>query len=102
MAPKSWRAQSIPIAFVSEMTGSPDATALIHTLVELGRTLGLVTLAEGIEQSTQIDGLRAQRCDHGQGYYFSRPVPAAEIELLLAADGRADEVLAAALHPGPR
>ena len=62
--------------FVSEMTGSPDATALIHTLVELGRTLGLVTLAEGIEQASQIEGLRAQRCDHGQGYYFSRPVPA--------------------------
>ncbi len=85
--------------FVSEMTGSPDATALIHTLVELGRTLGLITLAEGIEQSSQIDGLRAQRCDHGQGYYFSRPVPAAEIELLLAADGSADGVLAS-LRPG--
>jgi EAL domain-containing protein (putative c-di-GMP-specific phosphodiesterase class I) len=87
--------------FVSEMTGSPDATALIHTLIELGRTLGLVTLAEGIEQSTQIDGLRAQRCDHGQGYYFSRPVPAAEIELLLAADGSADAVLATSRRPGP-
>jgi diguanylate cyclase (GGDEF)-like protein/PAS domain S-box-containing protein len=85
--------------FVSEMTGSPDATALIHTLVELGRTLGLVTLAEGIEQSAQIDGLRAERCDHGQGYYFSRPVPAGEIELLLEADGSADEVLAA-VRPG--
>ena len=85
--------------FVSEMTGSPDATALIHTLVELGRTLGLVTLAEGIEQASQIEGLRAQRCDQGQGYYFSRPVPAADIELLLAADGNADEVLAA-LRPG--
>ena len=85
--------------FVSEMTGSPDATALIHTLVELGRTLGLITLAEGIEQSSQIDGLRAQRCDHGQGYYFSRPVPAAEIELLLAADTSADGVLAS-LRPG--
>jgi diguanylate cyclase (GGDEF)-like protein/PAS domain S-box-containing protein len=88
-------------SFVSEMTGSPDATALIHTLIELGRTLGLITLAEGIEQSTQIDGLRAQRCDHGQGYYFSRPVPAAEIELLLAADGSADAVLATSRRPGP-
>jgi len=85
--------------FVAEMTGSPDATALIHTFVELGRTLGLVTLAEGIEQASQIEGLRAQRCDQGQGYYFSRPVPAPDIELLLEADGNADEVLAA-LRPG--
>ena len=38
-------------SFVSEMSGSPDAAALIHTLVELGHTLGLVTLAEGIEQA---------------------------------------------------
>jgi EAL domain-containing protein (putative c-di-GMP-specific phosphodiesterase class I) len=82
-------------AFVSEMTGSPDAAALIHTLVELGRTLGLVTLAEGIEHAGQIDGLRAQRCDHGQGYFFSRPVPAHEIELLLAAEGGAELLLGA-------
>jgi diguanylate cyclase (GGDEF)-like protein/PAS domain S-box-containing protein len=88
-------------SFVAEMTGSPDATALIHTLVELGRTLGLVTLAEGIEQADQIHGLRQQRCEHGQGYYFSRPVPAAGIDLLLGADRTAHEALAAAQRPGP-
>ena len=88
--------------FVSEMTGSPDAAALIHTLVELGHTLGLVTLAEGIEQSAQIDGLRAQGCDHGQGYFFSRPVPAADVELLLAADVRSDELVAGATLPPGR
>ena len=70
-------------SFVSEMSSSPDAAALIHTLVELGRTLGLVTLAEGIEQDAQIEGLRTECCEHGQGYLFSRPVSAAEIEELL-------------------
>ena len=70
-------------SFVSEMSGSPDAAALIHTLVELGRTLGMVTLAEGIEQEVQIEGLRSEKCDHGQGFLFSRPVPAADIEELL-------------------
>ncbi|MGD0881280.1 MAG: EAL domain-containing protein [Acidimicrobiales bacterium] len=68
--------------FVSEMSGSPDAAALIHTLVELGHTLGLVTLAEGIEQPSQIEGLRSERCQHGQGFLFSRPVIATEIEKL--------------------
>jgi len=70
-------------SFVSEMSGSPDAAALIHTLVELGHTLGLVTLAEGIEQEGQIEGLRSENCDHGQGYLFSRPVVASRIEELL-------------------
>jgi len=69
-------------SFVSEMCGSSDAAALVHTLVELGRTLGMVTLAEGIEQEDQIDGLRSEKCDHGQGYLFSRPVSAAAIEEL--------------------
>jgi len=87
--------------FVSEMSGSPDAAALIHTLVELGRTLGLVTLAEGIEQTGQIDGLRTERCDHGQGYLFSRPVAPAEIERMLQGVDRTGELLAAAPAPAP-
>jgi diguanylate cyclase (GGDEF)-like protein/PAS domain S-box-containing protein len=86
-------------SFVSEMSGSPDAAALIHTLVELGHTLGLVTLAEGIEQSGQIEGLRTENCDHGQGYLFSRPVAAAEIEHLLTRLDLGSEVLA--VGPGP-
>ncbi|MGA2932679.1 MAG: EAL domain-containing protein, partial [Acidimicrobiales bacterium] len=58
-------------SFVADMHRSPDAAALIHTLVELGRTLGLVTLAEGIEQQDQLEGLRGEQCDHGQGFIFS-------------------------------
>jgi diguanylate cyclase (GGDEF)-like protein len=69
--------------FVGEMLGSPDAAALIHTLVELGRILGMVTLAEGIEEPAQLLGLRAERCDQGQGYLVSPPVPAADFEALL-------------------
>ncbi len=82
-------------SFVSEMSGSPDAAALIHTLVELGRTLGLVTLAEGIEQVSQIEGLRREHCDHGQGYLISRPVTAAGIDRLLAGAGHDGELLVA-------
>jgi EAL domain-containing protein (putative c-di-GMP-specific phosphodiesterase class I) len=70
-------------SFVAEMTRSPDAAALIHALVELGRTLGLVTLAEGIEEQKQLDGLRIEQCDQGQGFIFSRPAAASEIEELL-------------------
>jgi len=87
-------------SFVSEMSGSPDAAALIHTLVELGHTLGLVTLAEGIEQVGQIEGLRTEHCDHGQGFLFSRPVAAVQIEALLARIHLGDELLTTGGAPG--
>jgi diguanylate cyclase (GGDEF)-like protein/PAS domain S-box-containing protein len=70
-------------SFVADMSDSPGAHALVHTLVELGRTLGLVTLAEGIEVESQLEGLRRERCEIGQGYMFSRPVPPAVVERLL-------------------
>jgi diguanylate cyclase (GGDEF)-like protein/PAS domain S-box-containing protein len=95
------RQLKIDRSFVSEMSGSPDAAALIHTLVELGHTLGLVTLAEGIEQVGQIEGLRSEHCDHGQGYLFSRPVAAVEIEQLLARVHLGGELLASAVAPVP-
>ena len=71
-------------SFIAEMDGTPNSSALIHTLVELGRTLGLVTLAEGIEDHTQLEALRDELCDRGQGFILSRPVPSDEIEALLA------------------
>jgi len=88
-------------SFVSEMSGSPDAAALIHTLVELGHTLGLVTLAEGIEQTAQIEGLRIENCDHGQGYLFSRPVTAPRIEEILARIDLGSELAISGATPAP-
>ena len=70
-------------SFVAEMDGSPDAAALVHTLVELGRILGLVTLAEGIENPIQLEGVRAELCDRGQGFVISPPLSAAEFRELL-------------------
>jgi diguanylate cyclase (GGDEF)-like protein/PAS domain S-box-containing protein len=70
-------------SFVAEMDGSPDNAALIHTLVELGRILGLITLAEGIEDTVQLQGLRDELCDRGQGFVFSPPVPPAVFSELL-------------------
>jgi diguanylate cyclase (GGDEF)-like protein/PAS domain S-box-containing protein len=70
-------------SFVAEMDGSPDTAALVHTLVELGRILGLVTLAEGIEEPAQLQGLRAELCDRGQGFLVSPPVPPTEFGELL-------------------
>ncbi len=71
-------------SFVSEMSGSQDGAAFIHTLVEFGHMLGLATLAEGIEEQAQLEALQRERCDFGQGFLFSRPVAASEFERMLS------------------
>jgi diguanylate cyclase (GGDEF)-like protein len=66
-------------SFIAAMDDSPEAATLIRTLVQLGRALGIETLAEGIEDVTQRDHLQAEHCDFGQGYLFARPLVAEAI-----------------------
>ena len=63
------------------------STALVHALIELGNALGLKTVAEGIETVDQLMRLKHEGCDAGQGFYFSRPLEAADAERFLAAAG---------------
>jgi diguanylate cyclase (GGDEF)-like protein len=63
-------------SFVSSMSDSGASEALIHTLVQLGKSLGLETLAEGIETTGQYCQLEREQCDLGQGYLFARPLAA--------------------------
>jgi EAL domain-containing protein (putative c-di-GMP-specific phosphodiesterase class I) len=66
-----------------EQLGEQDDDALARTIVQLGRSLGMSTVAEGIEEYGQLVALRDMGCTYAQGYYFSRPVPAAEAGRLL-------------------
>ena len=59
--------------FVTGLSDSAESRALAHTLIALGKTLGLETLAEGIEDPTQLEILKHEQCDLGQGYLFARP-----------------------------
>jgi diguanylate cyclase (GGDEF)-like protein len=70
-------------SFVSLLDGSPEDAAIVHGLVQLGRTLKLEVVAEGVETAAQRDLLRAERCDLAQGHLFARPLEAADAELLL-------------------
>jgi diguanylate cyclase (GGDEF)-like protein len=72
-------------SFISTMADSPESGALIRTLVQLGKTLGLETLAEGIEESAQYSQLERDQCDSGQGYLYARPLDADAVEAFLAA-----------------
>jgi diguanylate cyclase (GGDEF)-like protein len=70
-------------SFVQAASRSQDSSALVHTLVQLGASLRLATIAEGIEEQDQLDAVLRQNCDYGQGYLFSRPVPPDKLEELL-------------------
>jgi diguanylate cyclase (GGDEF)-like protein len=76
-------------AFISAMADSPESDALIHTLVQLGRDLGLRTLAEGVETTLQIDRLRVEQVDEAQGFLLARPLDPATLEAQLLAPNRA-------------
>jgi EAL domain-containing protein (putative c-di-GMP-specific phosphodiesterase class I) len=66
--------------------GGRDA-ALARTIIALGDMLSLRTVAEGIEQAEQRSQLQSLGCGLGQGYYFAKPLSAADAEALLSADG---------------
>jgi diguanylate cyclase (GGDEF)-like protein len=69
--------------FVAGMDETPESAALVHTLVQLTKVLGLESVAEGIETDEQRLLLRAEGVDIGQGYLFSRPVPAMDLLALV-------------------
>ena len=79
--------------FTGAITTSPESKALVAALVQLGRDLGLKTLAEGVETVAQMDHFRAEQVHEAQGFLFARPL---EPELLEA------QLLAPARSPGPR
>ena len=70
-------------AFVDELGTSPEQDRLVEAILRLGATMGLETVAEGIELEQQRDRLRALKCRFGQGYLYSRPVPADELDSVL-------------------
>jgi diguanylate cyclase (GGDEF)-like protein/PAS domain S-box-containing protein len=76
-------ALKIDRSFISGIASSKESNALIHTLVQLGKTLSIETLAEGIEESTQLKVLQRESCDQGQGFLFARPLTADAIEAFL-------------------
>ena len=71
-------------SFVSGIVDTKEAAALVHTLVQLGKTLGLETIAEGIESDEQRRQLVVERVDVGQGFLFARPLDVEAVNRFLA------------------
>lgn len=71
-------------SFTAGLGRNESDAAVVNAVLSLARSLGLTAVAEGIETADQRDRLQGLGCELGQGFYFARPAPAAEIELLLA------------------
>jgi diguanylate cyclase (GGDEF)-like protein/PAS domain S-box-containing protein len=72
-------------SFVNELGTRDDSMAIVRAVTGLGKSLGMVTTAEGVENAEQLALLRREGCTQAQGYLFSKPRPAAEVERLLSA-----------------
>jgi diguanylate cyclase (GGDEF)-like protein/PAS domain S-box-containing protein len=72
-------------SFVHQMSADPDDSAIVSAIIHMAKSLKRVVVAEGIETPEQKAQLQALRCAEGQGYLFSRPLPAAEFARLLGA-----------------
>ncbi|MGO8757348.1 MAG: EAL domain-containing protein [Terracidiphilus sp.] len=75
-------------SFVMRMTSGDQPLQIVRTIVELARVLGMDVVAEGIETQEQYMLLRQLGCRFGQGFLFSRPVPAETISQMLRLPGR--------------
>jgi EAL domain-containing protein (putative c-di-GMP-specific phosphodiesterase class I) len=75
-------------SFVTRMTEGEQPLQIVRTIVELARVMGMNVVAEGIETQEQYMLLRQLGCRFGQGYLFSRPVPAERISAMLRLPGR--------------
>jgi EAL domain-containing protein (putative c-di-GMP-specific phosphodiesterase class I) len=67
-------------SFVSDISNNPDDKAIVTAIINLAKSLGLKTIAEGVETVSQLDFLRLQGCNEVQGYFFSQPLSADAFE----------------------
>ena len=67
-------ALKIDQSFVREITTAPDETTIVTAVINMGRSLKVRVVAEGVETQEELAFLQAHQCDEAQGYYFSRPV----------------------------
>lgn len=63
-------------SFVSDIVSSPDDRTIVKTILGLAQSMGIQTIAEGVETAEQLRVLRGLGCECVQGYYLGRPMPA--------------------------
>lgn len=77
-------ALKIDRSFITQMGKSAPARSLVASIVSMSHQLGLKVVAEGVETASEVETLKSFGCDNGQGYYFAKPVAAAEFAAWLS------------------
>ena len=80
-------------SFVKDLSDKDDSRAIVKAVIDLGRSLGMATTAEGVETEAQLDTIRRQGCTEVQGFLFSPPLPSSAIDRLFSAEGGMDDLL---------
>lgn len=80
-------------SFVRHITTDMNDAVIARATINLGHSLGLRVVAEGVEDLETFNYLRGEMCDVAQGYYFGRPMPAAEIAALLRREAAGESLL---------
>ena len=75
-------------AFIRELPGNSSDVAIVRAILAMGNSLGFGVIAEGIETQAQRDFLRAEGCKKGQGFWFAKPMPAADFTVWLRQPAR--------------
>jgi EAL domain-containing protein (putative c-di-GMP-specific phosphodiesterase class I) len=75
-------------SFIIDIISSDDDAAITTSIIELAHNLGLKVIAEGVETVEQLEFLSRRGCDEIQGYFFSPPVPPADIARILRGEVR--------------
>ena len=75
-------------SFVQRLGADDDALAIVKTIIVLAHQLGRQVIAEGVETAEHLTILRALGCEYGQGYWFAKPLPCADVSSLLASGRR--------------
>jgi EAL domain-containing protein (putative c-di-GMP-specific phosphodiesterase class I) len=66
-------------SFIKDLTNKPDGEAIIRAIAGLGKSLGMTTVAEGVETPEQMQRIRLEGCTDVQGYLVSKPIPADDL-----------------------
>jgi EAL domain-containing protein (putative c-di-GMP-specific phosphodiesterase class I) len=82
-------ALKIDRSFIAAMNHAARAAVIVRAVIQLGRALGMKTVAEGIEEGGQLACLQGEQCDEGQGFYLGGPMSAAGFQRLVAGQGDA-------------
>ena len=71
-------------SFIRNMERDNRGSAIVSAIIAMAHSLGLVVIAEGVEEETHVELLREMKCDILQGYYIARPMPLHRVENMIA------------------